>query len=73
MRVRYDKKEDILMIELVKKKIDDAYETENMIVHVTSDREPVLLEIFEATKFLENINRTLPSKIKERIFSQVTA
>lgn len=73
MRVRYDKEEDILMIELTKKKVDDAYETNNMIVHVTSQREPVLLEIFNATTFLKDINKTLPIKVKESIFSETPA
>ena len=68
MRVRYDKDEDILMIELMKKKVDDAFETENMIVHVDKDREPVLLEIFNARKFLNDINKTLPPKVKNDIF-----
>ena len=68
MRVRYDKDEDILMIELMKKKVDDAFETENMIVHVDKDREPVLLEIFNARKFLNDINKTLPPKLKNDIF-----
>ena len=57
------------MIQLAKKKVDDAYETENMIVHVDQDKEPVLLEIFEATKLLKGLNRTLPSKLKGSIFS----
>ena len=68
MRVRYDKDEAILMIELMKKKVDDAFETENMIVHVDKDREPVLLEIFNARKFLNDINKTLPPKVKNDIF-----
>lgn len=69
MKVHYDKNEDILMIELMKKKVDDAYETENMIVHVDKDREPVLLEIFNAKKFLNDINKTLPPKVKNDIFT----
>lgn len=72
MRVRYDKDEDILMIELMKKKVDDAYETENMIVHVDKDREPVLLEIFNARKFLNDINKTLPLKVKNDIFASTS-
>lgn len=71
MRVRYSKDEDILLIELAKKKIDDSYETDNMIVHITNDKEPVLLEIFNATKFLEDVNKTLPSNIKQRVFSKI--
>ncbi|KKU92502.1 MAG: hypothetical protein UY21_C0001G0125 [Microgenomates group bacterium GW2011_GWA1_48_10] len=70
MKVRYDKSEDILTIQLGHKKIDDAYETDNMIVHVTKSREPVLLEIFDATKFLMDIKKTLPPKTKSLLSSQ---
>lgn len=63
MKAHYDKESDILMIELARKKIDDAYETKNMIVHVTKDREPVLLEIFQASKVVKGLDRLIPQKI----------
>lgn len=69
MKVHYDKNEDILMIQLAKKKIDHAYETENMIVHVTEDKEPVLLEIFEAKKFFAQESKILPRQIKKEYFA----
>ncbi|OGE20430.1 hypothetical protein A3A14_03605 [Candidatus Daviesbacteria bacterium RIFCSPLOWO2_01_FULL_43_38] len=43
------------MIQLSDKKIDDAYETDNMIVQVDKKGEPVLLEIFQGKKFLRDI------------------
>lgn len=70
MKVQFDKKEDILTLQLGKEKIDDAYETENMIVHVAKNREPVLLEIFDATKFLIGIKKILPPKTKNQVFAQ---
>ena len=69
MKVRYDKKENILMIELVNKKIDDAYETENMIVHVDKNKRPVLLEIFDAHQFFKEESKTLPLEIKQKFFA----
>lgn len=69
MRVRYDKNEDILMIELVKNKIDDSYETENAIVHVAADGRPVLLEIFNASSFLKEESKALPREIKQKYFT----
>ena len=69
MKVQYDKKEDILMIKVGSKKIDDAYETDNMIVHVAENKEPVLLEIFDATKFLIGIKKILPLKTKNQVFA----
>lgn len=69
MKVHYDKHEDILMIQLVNKKIDHAYETESMIVHVTENKEPVLLEIFDAKKFFALESKILPRKIKQEYFT----
>ena len=71
MRVHYDKDEDILMIELARKKVDDAYETDQMIVHVTEDREPVLLEIFKASQFLKDLGKVVPKNLQKEVWSKV--
>ncbi|OGD94991.1 hypothetical protein A3F02_03690 [Candidatus Curtissbacteria bacterium RIFCSPHIGHO2_12_FULL_38_9b] len=71
MKVHYDKDEDILMIELARKKVDDAYETDQMIVHVTEDREPVLLEIFKASKFLKDLGKVVPQNLQKEVWSKV--
>ncbi len=59
------------MIELMHKKIDHAYETNNMIVHVSEDNAPVLLEIFNARKFFMKQSKILPNEMKEQIFATV--
>lgn len=69
MRVHYDKDEDILMIELDRKKIDDTVETEHGLVSVTEKREPVLIEIFEASKFFAAESRVLPREVKQKFFA----
>ena len=46
MKLHYNRDDDTLMIQLSKKLVDDAFETENMIVHISEKGEPVLLEIF---------------------------
>ena len=71
MKVHYDKDEDILMIELARKKVDDAYETDQMIVHVTEDREPVLLEIFKASKFLKDLGKVVPQNLQKEVWNKV--
>ena len=73
MKVHYDKDEDILMIELVRKKIDDTYETENGLVSVTEKGEPILLEIFNASKFFAEEGKVLPKEIKVKFFSAPTS
>lgn len=72
MKVRYDKQSDIFMIELNEKKVDHAYENKNMIVHVSSSDEPVLLEIFNASNFFTEEAKALPAEIKEKYFSSAS-
>ncbi|MEK7521363.1 MAG: DUF2283 domain-containing protein [Patescibacteria group bacterium] len=69
MKASYDKEADILMLQLANKKIDDAYETENMIVHIAKDGEVVLLDIFNASRLIKSINKALPKKLKEEILA----
>ncbi len=70
MKVHYSKDEDILMIQLTNKKVDDAYETKNMIIHVSEDKEPVLLEIFNASEFIKKATQDMPKKVKQEIINQ---
>lgn len=69
MKVHYNQDDNTLMVELLRKKVDHAYETETMIVHVSKDNEPVLLEIFDASAFLAEEAKTLPKEIKQRYFA----
>ena len=69
MKVYYDKDEDILMIELVRKNIDDTYETEHSLVSVDSKGEPVLVEIFKASKFFAEESKALPEEVKQKFFT----
>jgi hypothetical protein len=52
MRIRYSRKEDILLIEVSDEPIDYAEEVGPIIVHFTKDENPVLLEILDASEFL---------------------
>lgn len=69
MKVQYDKDQDILLIQLTRKKVDHAYETETMIVHVAENKEPVLLEIFDASKFFAKESKVLPQEVKKKFFA----
>ncbi len=68
-RISYSEDVDILMIQLSDKKIDDAYDTDDMIVQVDKDGEPVLLEIFNGKKYLKELGRTVPKKIQKELWS----
>ncbi len=52
MKIRYSRKEDILLIEVSDEPIDYAEEVGSIIVHFTKDEKPVLLEILDASEFL---------------------
>ncbi len=62
-KVKYSKDADALLIELSDKKIDYADDKGNIIIHYTSEDEPVLLEIFNAKEFILN---SLSSMIWEK-------
>jgi uncharacterized protein YuzE len=56
MKVRYDRHEDILIIEVMPDGIiDHAEKVEGVIVHLTKDGQVVLLEILDASEFLSSI------------------
>lgn len=60
IKIKYDSESDILSWEVSKKaKIDYASEMGNMIVHFSKKNLPVLVEILEASKFLEKSERTI--------------
>lgn len=69
-RISYSEDVDILMIQLSDKKIDDSYDTEDMIVQVDKDKEPVLLEIFNGRKFLKDLGEAIPQKLQKQLWSQ---
>ena len=70
MKVHYDKDEDILMLVLSSKKIDDSYETETgNIVSMSADKEPVMIDIFKASKFLKDLGKVVPKSVQKKVWS----
>ena len=55
------------MIELNDKPIDYAEQSGNLIVHFSPQREAVLIEVLEASKFLKQASKSLPQNVKEKI------
>lgn len=68
-KISYSEDVDILMIQFSNKKIDDAYDVDNMIVQVDQDGEPVLIEIFHGKQFLQDLINAVPKKIQKKIWS----
>ena len=57
MKVRYNRKEDILVLEVSKGSIDHAQESGPIIAHFSADDKLVLLEILEASDFLADLTK----------------
>lgn len=68
MKLKYNKTDDVLTIELNKKPIDYAEQNGDLIVHFSPKREAVLLEILDASQFFKKAAKTLPAKLKKDIF-----
>jgi uncharacterized protein YuzE len=57
MKIKYDRDADVLTMELSDKSIDHAEEAGPMIIHLTDDNKPVLIEILDASEFLANLTK----------------
>ena len=57
MKVKYNRKEDVLILELSGASIDHAEEAEPIIAHFSEDDRLVLLEILEASDFLSKLTK----------------
>ena len=55
MRIKYNREDDILLIEISDEEIDYAEEVDSMIIHFSRDGKPVLLEILDASEFLVEV------------------
>ncbi len=67
-KITYSEDVDILIIQLSDKKIDDSYDTYRMIVQVDKEGEPVILEVFQGSKFLQDISKALPKNLKNKVW-----
>jgi hypothetical protein len=57
MRVKYNRREDILTLELLEAPIDHAEEAGPIIAHFSMDDKLVVLEILEASDFLSRLTK----------------
>lgn len=68
-KFRYDKEDNALMIWFSKEPVDYAEQEKNLIIHFSKKNKPVLMEILDATKFLKETAKILPTNIKQQIFA----
>ncbi len=71
MSAKYYKEDDLLVIKLSKKPFTVAEKVGSFIVHYSKDKEPVLLEILNASKLLKETSKALPKSMIKEIFSVV--
>lgn len=69
MSAKYYKEDDLLVIKLSKKPFKVAEKVGSFIVHYSKDKQPVLLEILNASKLLKETSKALPKSVIKEIFS----
>ena len=69
MKAKYHKDADLLSFRVSKKPYKFARQEGDLIVHYSAEKEPVLIEIVSATKFLKETNKSLPKKILRQVTS----
>ena len=68
-KIVYEQEDDVLNIWLSKKPYDFAEDDNGVITHYTKDREPVYIEILDASRFFKKSakNVTVQSPVAHRI------
>lgn len=69
MKLKYYKKDDILVMQFSKKTVDDSFEVDSAILEVDKDKSPVSLEILHASNFFNIASKESPNDIKQKYFS----
>lgn len=67
MSAKYYKEDDLLVVKLSNKPFEVAEKVGSFIVHYDKLREPVMVEILNASKFLRETSRALPKSIRQNI------
>ena len=73
MNIKYDGEQDILLIEVSGELIDYAEEVGPIIVHFAKEGKPVLLEVMDATEFLEAVRGRIIDEERARLYKLVSA
>ena len=69
MNVKYYKEDDLLVLKLSKKPFKVAEKVGSFIVHYDIEKQPVLVEILNASKWLKATSKALPKSMIKSIFS----
>lgn len=66
-KVYYEPEDDVLNIWVSKKRFDYAEDEDGVIIHYTKDREPVYIEILDASRFLGKTDKFFSKKIQRNM------
>ena len=69
MKAKYYKEDDLLILKLSSKPFKVAEKIGSFIVHYDTAKNPVLVEILNASKWLKATSRALPKSVAQTIFS----
>lgn len=68
MKAKYYEDADLLSLRISRKSYKYAKQIGDFIVHYSDKKEPVLIEIVNAAKFLKETTSQLPKKIQEHLW-----
>ena len=71
MNAKYYKEDDLLVVKLSNKPFEVAEKVGSFIVHYDNKREPVTVEILNASKFLKETSKALPKSIRQSILATI--
>lgn len=69
MNAKYYQEDDLLVIRLSKKPFKAAEKIGSFIVHYDAKKEPVLVEILNASRILKETSKALPKTMRQAIFA----
>lgn len=69
MKAKYYKEDDLLVLRLSQKPFKAAEKIGSFIVHYDLEKNPVLVEILNASRFLKASSKALPKSLAKTIFS----
>ena len=72
MKAKYYEDADLLSFKISNTPFKYAKQKGDVIVHYSEEKEPVLIEIVNATKFLKETTKSLPKNIQQEIYSNRT-
>lgn len=72
MKAKYYEDADLLSLKISNTPYKYARQDGDVIVHYSDKKEPVLIEIVNAAKFLKDTAKMLPKKIQDKFFSETS-